>query len=73
MALPPRSDFGPCACGGQFEPRTVEVRMTVDGEIIVIEDVPQGACSNCGSRVYKARVLEEIEATMRGDRPRAIV
>lgn len=73
MALPPTSDFGPCPCGGVFERRTVEVRMTVEGEMIVIEDVPQGACPVCGSRVYKARVLEEIEATMRGDRPRAIV
>jgi hypothetical protein len=46
--------------------------MTVGGDTIVIPDVPQGACPVCGSRVYKARVLEEIEATMRGDRTRAI-
>jgi YgiT-type zinc finger domain-containing protein len=73
MALPPTSDFGRCACGGVYERRTVEVRMTVGGETIVIPDVPQGACPLCGSRVYKARVLEEIEAIMRGEPPHAIV
>jgi YgiT-type zinc finger domain-containing protein len=72
MALPPKSEFGPCPCGGHFEPRTVEVKMTVHGETIVIQDVPQGACPVCGSRVYKARVLEEIEATMRATMPRPI-
>jgi len=29
-------------------------------------DVPQGFCPNCGARVYKAQVLERIEAIMRG-------
>jgi hypothetical protein len=41
--------------------------MTVGGERIVLTDVPQGACPLCGSRVYKAGVLEGIEALMRGE------
>jgi YgiT-type zinc finger domain-containing protein len=45
----------------------VEVRMTLRDEIIVLHDVPQGACPNCGSRVYKAEVLERIEAVMRNE------
>ena len=66
MALPSASDYGRCPCSGVYERRTVEVRMTVAGEPIVLTDVPQGACPLCGSRVYKAGVLESIEAIMRG-------
>jgi hypothetical protein len=42
--------------------------MVVDGEPIVLEHVPQGACPLCGSRVYKTAVLEQIEAIMGGFR-----
>jgi hypothetical protein len=41
--------------------------MTVDSEVVVLTDVPQGACPTCGSRVYKAGVLEMIETVMRGE------
>lgn len=69
MSLPPSSDYGRCPCEGVYERRTVEVRISVGGDTVVIPDVPQGACPVCGSRVYKARVLEEIETIMRGERP----
>ena len=55
-------DYGKCPCSGTYERRTVEVRMTVRGEPVVLTDVPQGACPICGSRVYKTEVLERIEA-----------
>ena len=55
-------DYGKCPCFGQYENRTVEVRMTLNDKPIRIEDVPQGACPQCGSRVYKANILEYIES-----------
>jgi YgiT-type zinc finger domain-containing protein len=67
MTLPPPSKYGRCPCGGVYEKRLVEVRITVGDESIVLTDVPQGACPLCGSRVYKAGVLEGIEALMRGN------
>jgi hypothetical protein len=63
--LTPASEFGRCPCGGVYEPRTVEVRLTALEEPVVLSDVPQGACPNCGSRVYKAGMLRMIEAQMR--------
>jgi hypothetical protein len=48
-----------------YEERYVEVRMTVEGKPIVLTNVPQGACPLCGSRIYKASILESIEAIMR--------
>lgn len=59
-------DYGRCPCGGVYERRYVEVRMTVGGDAILLEDVPQGACPLCGSRVYKRIVLTGIEMVMRG-------
>ncbi len=58
-------DYGTCPCTGNYERRSVEVRMTVEGKIVVLNDVPQGACRLCGSRVYKTDFLEYIEATMK--------
>jgi hypothetical protein len=54
-----------CPCGlGRFEARLVTVRMTVRGQLEVFDDVLQGACPSCGSRVYDADTLERIEAAM---------
>jgi hypothetical protein len=41
--------------------------MTVDGSRVTLSDVPQGACPNCGSRVYKAETLARIEGVMRNE------
>lgn len=65
MGTPIRVEYGECPCGGKYESRVVEVRMTVQGENIVLSDVPQGACPICGSRVYKTDVLERIESLMK--------
>jgi YgiT-type zinc finger domain-containing protein len=58
--------WGPCACGGAYEEREVEVRMTVDDEAIVLPSVPQAVCATCGGRIYRADTLWRIEALMRG-------
>jgi len=58
--------YGICPCGGAYDPRVVEVRLTNQaGKVIVLPRIPQGACSVCGSRVYKLAVLQRIEALMR--------
>jgi YgiT-type zinc finger domain-containing protein len=59
------AEYGTCPCAGTYENRSVEVRMTVGGKAIVLENIPQGACPLCGSRVYKTEVLECLEALMR--------
>jgi YgiT-type zinc finger domain-containing protein len=57
-------NYGRCPCGGLFEARYVEVSMSINGTTKVWPNVPQGACPQCGSRVYKAHVLERLEALM---------
>jgi hypothetical protein len=65
LALTPHTHWGGCPCGGVYETRIVEIRMTVGDEVVLLEDVQQGACPICGSRVYKTGILERIECLMR--------
>ena len=64
MASLSEVEYGKCPCGGHFENRWVEIRMTAFGRAILLAGVPQGVCSTCSSRVYKAQVLECIESLM---------
>jgi len=56
-----------CPCGGTYEPRNIEIRLTPRGssEAVVLEPILQGACPLCGSRVYRVSDLHRIEATMK--------
>jgi hypothetical protein len=61
--------YGRCSCSGTYDERWVEVRMTVADTAVVLSDVPQGACPLCGSRIYKAGLLDAIQALMRSPAP----
>ena len=58
-------DFEKCPCGGRFDTRLVEVRMTSRDGPVTLNDIPQGVCGNCGSRVYRRATLTQIEAVYR--------
>jgi hypothetical protein len=58
--------YGHCICGMKYEHRFVEVHMVLDGQHVVVDKVPRGACPLCGSLVYKTAVLATIESKMKG-------
>ncbi len=58
-------EYGICPCTGRYDNRTVEVSMTVNDKPVVLDNVPQGACPLCGSRVYKTYVLESIKTVFK--------
>jgi hypothetical protein len=64
MTLPDASEYGRCPCGGAYEPQKVQVDMTDRAEDVRLPDVAQGRCPECGSRVYKAVMVELLEALM---------
>jgi hypothetical protein len=66
MATDTTLNYGTCPCGGQYQNRLVEVRVTVGGKVTALADVPQGACPLRGSRVYKVEILGRIESLMKG-------
>jgi hypothetical protein len=60
--------FGECPCrGGAYRTLYVKVNASVQGRQVAMDDVAQGVCDACGSRVYKADTLRRIEAVMRGE------
>jgi hypothetical protein len=56
------SAYGRCGCGTEYVVEMVEVRFTEAGLANVLSDVPRGACPSCGAFVYRAPVMERIEA-----------
>lgn len=68
VLLPMNPQYGRCPCTGTYQSRFVEVRMTVNGKVVVLTNVPQGVCPMCGSRVYKPETLERLESLMKGTR-----
>ena len=55
-------------CGGPI----VEKRVTLHrkaGRYVLIENVPAGVCTECGTRYYSADVLKMTEESVRGHRP----
>jgi hypothetical protein len=61
------SRFGTCACGGAFEERVVAVTAPRKGrrKSAQLLEVEEGICPICGSRVYKTRSLQSVEAAFR--------
>jgi hypothetical protein len=58
--------FGRCPCGGgDYDVVTVRASFQVAGSRIDL-DAQQGRCRSCGSRVYKADLLQRLESLDRG-------
>ena len=55
-------------CGGPIVAKRVTLHRKVRGEYVLLEDVPAGVCTKCGTRYYAANVLKTIEESIRGRR-----
>ena len=55
-------------CNGLLKERNTEMSRKVKGKYVVIENVPTGIRTECGTRYYTANVLKSIEETLRGRR-----
>lgn len=50
-------DYGEChVCGEKMEERRITQDFWLRDQLIVIEDVPAGVCSQCGEKVVKADI-----------------
>ncbi|MBC8461636.1 MAG: YgiT-type zinc finger protein, partial [Deltaproteobacteria bacterium] len=58
-------------CGGLIVEKKVDLSRKVKGKYVLIENVPAGVCTECGTRYYAANVLKTIEETIRGRRKAA--
>jgi len=55
-------------CGGPIVEKKVDLFRKVNGEYVLIENVPAGVCKECGTRYYAANVLKTVEEIARGRR-----
>lgn len=56
-------DYGKClVCGEQMVEQQIKQDFWIKGDLIVIEDVPAGVCPQCGEKVVRADVGQQIAA-----------
>ena len=61
-----KSKYGRCEnCGGTVIEKRVTVDRRIDGRLHEFENVPVGICRDCGQRIYKGPVLEQLERMAR--------
>jgi YgiT-type zinc finger domain-containing protein len=55
-------------CDGLIVEKRVGLSRKVKGEYVLIENVPAGVCTECGTRYYTANVLKTVGEAIRGRR-----
>jgi len=55
-------------CGGAIVEKRVTLHRKLNGRYILLENVPAGVCTQCGTRYYAANVLKTVEESIRGRR-----
>jgi len=55
-------------CNSAIVEKRVTVHRKGNGGYVLIENVPAGVCTECGTRYYAANVLKMIEESVRGKR-----
>ena len=55
-------------CGGPILEKRVTLHRKVRRRYVLIENVPAGVCTQCGTRCYAANVLKTMEESLRGRR-----
>jgi len=60
----PMYDYGKChVCGERMQEKRINQDFWLKGKLIVIESVPAGVCPQCGEKIVKAAVGQQL-ATM---------
>lgn len=54
-------DYGQChVCGEQMTEKQINQEFWIKGSLIVIESIPAGVCTQCGEKVVKADIGQQI-------------
>ena len=53
-------------CNGLIVEKKVELTRKVKGKYVLVENVPAGVCTRCGTRCYTANVLKTVQEIVRG-------
>ena len=51
-----------CAfCKGELDERLIRYLSEFEGRVMIIENVPAEACTQCGEKVFRPEVVEKIQ------------
>ena len=53
-------------CGGIIVEKRVSLHRNLKGDYVLIENVPAGVCTECGTRYYAANTLKMVDESIRG-------
>jgi len=53
-------------CGGTVEERLISREVHWEGQLVVLENVPTGVCTQCGEKVVKPDVAHDIDRLLQG-------
>ncbi len=53
-------------CGGAVVEKRLDLHRKINGKYVLIENVPAGVCTECGTRYYAANVLKTLEEAIHG-------
>lgn len=56
-------------CSGAIKDKRVTLHRKHRGKYVLVENVPAGTCTQCGTRYFSANVLKTVEESIRGRRP----
>ncbi|MGH9799001.1 MAG: type II toxin-antitoxin system MqsA family antitoxin [Blastocatellia bacterium] len=60
-----KHDYGKChVCGERMTEKEINQEFWIKGNLIVIENVPAGVCPQCGEKVVKADIGQQIAALL---------
>ena len=49
-------------CGGRLETKIVTFTHEVNGQVIIVKNVPAESCGDCGEKTYSPQVTDELLA-----------
>lgn len=54
-------EYGKCECGGTINEAIITYYRKFNKKLYAFENVPVGICNECGERIFKGKILEELE------------
>ena len=51
-------------CSGEIAEKRVTLTSKVKGQYVLIENVPAGVCTKCGTRYFRANVLKTVQESV---------
>jgi YgiT-type zinc finger domain-containing protein len=56
-------------CKGEMEERLIRYMWDFEGRAVIIENVPEEVCTQCGEKVFRPDIVEKLQRIAWGEPP----